>query len=401
MSPGRFGGVRSNRGMPKLRAVVSPAVSGRTRLGGSSRQMRRAGAAEPIVLHVKPDWRGTATAVAGIVSVLLVAAGLFYTNQANRAEQQANRRQQDATLQGQAADRYTAAIDQLGTEGTDALSIRLGAIYALETLMKEHGSYRPTVVEVLAAFIRTHAVAPHKPPGVVARSTEDVRAALVVIGRRPHPERDAVWNIDGTLLGLAGLDLSRADLRGVSLLGTDLTSANLSGANLQDARLDDADMTDASLTGADLQHAQLNRVDLAGADMAGVNLSGADLARASLTHANLERAQMVFTSLGGADMAGVILSGANLSGAAPAHANLRDANLRGANLQGAWLEGSDLQSADLEHADLKGARLRAANLQYALLTGADLRDNQGMTQAQISTSVWDQTTRLPPGLTPN
>ena len=35
----------------------------------------------------KPDWRQTITALVGIVSVLLVALGLLYTNAANRAQE--------------------------------------------------------------------------------------------------------------------------------------------------------------------------------------------------------------------------------------------------------------------------------------------------------------------------
>jgi len=64
----------------------------------------------------KPDRRTTATTIAGIVSVLLVAAGLFYTNDANRKQQQLGLDQQKLALQGQVADRFTAAIDQLGQE---------------------------------------------------------------------------------------------------------------------------------------------------------------------------------------------------------------------------------------------------------------------------------------------
>ena len=45
------------------------------------------------------DWRITATTLAGIVSVLLVAAGLFYTNQANREQQKLGIQQQELNLQ--------------------------------------------------------------------------------------------------------------------------------------------------------------------------------------------------------------------------------------------------------------------------------------------------------------
>ena len=50
-------------------------------------------------------------------------------------------------------DRYTKAIEQLGSEGLD---VRLGAIYALERIMFDSPRDHPTIVEVLAAFVREH-----------------------------------------------------------------------------------------------------------------------------------------------------------------------------------------------------------------------------------------------------
>jgi hypothetical protein len=52
------------------------------------------------------------------------------------------------TEQGQITDRYTKAIEQLGD---DALTIRLGGIYALERIARDSRRDHPTVVEVLSA----------------------------------------------------------------------------------------------------------------------------------------------------------------------------------------------------------------------------------------------------------
>jgi hypothetical protein len=57
------------------------------------------------------------------------------------------------TLQGQITDRYTKAIEQLGS---DKLDVRLGGIYALERIAKDSERDHPTVVEVLSAFVREH-----------------------------------------------------------------------------------------------------------------------------------------------------------------------------------------------------------------------------------------------------
>ena len=56
--------------------------------------------------------------------------------------------------EGHVTDRYTKAIEQLGS---DRLNVRLGAIYALERIMIDSARDHPTIVEVLAAFVREYA----------------------------------------------------------------------------------------------------------------------------------------------------------------------------------------------------------------------------------------------------
>jgi hypothetical protein len=55
--------------------------------------------------------------------------------------------------EGQVADRYTKAIEQLGS---DKLDVRIGGIYALERIARDSKKDHPTVMGVLTAFIREH-----------------------------------------------------------------------------------------------------------------------------------------------------------------------------------------------------------------------------------------------------
>jgi hypothetical protein len=55
--------------------------------------------------------------------------------------------------EGQLTDRYTKAIEQLGS---DKLDVRIGGIYALERVARDSARDQPTVMEVLCAFIREH-----------------------------------------------------------------------------------------------------------------------------------------------------------------------------------------------------------------------------------------------------
>jgi hypothetical protein len=285
-------------------------------------------------------------------------------------------RQLRVTREGQITDRYTKAVDQLGS---DHLDVRVGGIYALERITRDSPYDRATIEEVLTAYVRDHA--PWPPPPVppslatitrrlvrfahrqrstlqrwTAKATAgqeqqgqpdkkgeepqgppaDVQAAITVLGRRAPPP--------GGPFG--PLDLSRVDLR----------RARLVDANLQGARLGDA-----NLEGAEFYRANLQDVWLASADLQGAQLNFANLQGATLILADLRRAD-----LGGADLQDASLIGANLQGTTLIGANLQGAQLNVADLQGARLDDAKLQGARLDGAKLQGARLFLANLHGAI-----------------------------------
>ena len=211
--------------------------------------------------------------------------------------------------QGQVTDRYTKAIEQLGS---DKLDMRIGGIYALERVARDSARDHPAVMDVLTAFIREHSDEPWTPPaddepdadipGLGARG--DIQAAVTVIGRR-NPRHDQERRLVLYHANLSRADISRADLGGAYLVRAwlvradlqlaklqmaiayraDLTGANLTSANLIRANLQMAILTRADLTRADLTRADLTRADLTGADLTGADLTGADFTGADLTGA--------------------------------------------------------------------------------------------------------------------
>ena len=189
---------------------------------------------------------------------------------------------------GQVADRYTKAVDHLGSEKLD---VRIGGIYALERVARVSASDHPTVMEVLAAFIREHSreewpvPEPDISPVRANRFPRpDVQSALTVIGRRDR-RRDR-QQIDLTAAVLSGALLFGADLTRVRLVDADLSCAVIhTGANLTGANLTNADLSGADLTGGDLTGATLSAANLAGADLTNVTLAGADFTGANLTDA--------------------------------------------------------------------------------------------------------------------
>jgi uncharacterized protein YjbI with pentapeptide repeats len=261
------------------------------------------------------------------------------------------------TEQGQVTDRYTRAIDQLGS---DKLDVRIGGIYALERIARDSARDHPTIMEVLAAFVRGHCREqwPPQEPGAPrpAHSTRpDVQAALTVISRRDvTQDKDEIdlRSADLTAASLGGADLSGANLRWTNLANVFAAQANLAGAHFRSA-----DLTSADLSGADLRGTSFTEAKLAGAFMPGADLTGAHLQRADLTSAHLGIAMLTDSFCRGANFTGAKLTGANLAGADLAEANMRNADLASASLARADLTNSDLSTANLADADFTDANL--------------------------------------------
>ena len=194
----------------------------------------------------------------------------------------------ELTEQGQVTDRYTKAIEQLGSAKLD---VRIGGIYALERVARDSTRDHPTVMEVLAAFIREHSREPWplNPSGSMTEHfpRPDVQAALTVIGRRNV-------SCDGR-----PIDLTGACLPGALLIGGDLTGVRFVDADLRGAVVAGAKLIGAKLAGASLTGATMTGTILTDADLAGANLNAANLRQANLTKANLNSA-----SFAGADLTG-------------------------------------------------------------------------------------------------
>src|SRR6476659_2465574 len=102
--------------------------------------------------------------------------------------------------EGQVTDRYTKAIEQLGS---DKLDVRIGAIFALERVARDSPKHHAAVMEVLAAFIREHSRHrwPQAEPGAeppMRATRPDVQAAITVIGRRNVGDDHQLVNLAGS-----------------------------------------------------------------------------------------------------------------------------------------------------------------------------------------------------------
>lgn len=229
----------------------------------------------------------------GIAGLLVVAGAI------------ATFRQVQVNREGQITERFTRAVDQLGSENMD---VRIGGIYALERVARNSAPDRPQIQYVLGAFVRGHS--PWEggmKDGIEHQTSEvdeslpwlyvrapDVQAVINVLGRRPRAT-DALR-----------LYLSRVDLRSANMNGADLTDAvirhsNLARAWLVDARLDSAELQRSDLRQARAVRASLVKANLREAHLEGANLRGADLREADLRGADMRARHLDQATLTGAN----------------------------------------------------------------------------------------------------
>lgn len=195
--------------------------------------------------------------VSTLITSLVAIAALLFTG----LSLQQTREQTSLTESGQITDRFNAAVTNLGS---NAETIRIGGVYALQRIMQDSPRDQSAAIQVLAAFIRQEApfestTPPLKVGGFEGILAIDVQTALSVLGTR-NPADD----------GGARIQLENTDLAGGILTGANLVDADLSSATLQDA-----DLTSANFTGADLAGANLGSATLTNARFTGAILTGA------------------------------------------------------------------------------------------------------------------------------
>ena len=323
---------------------------------------------------------GTVGAVfAGFIG--LVMAG-FRTVALHRQSKTAQS-ESDLNAKKHQSEAFATAIEQLGHEN---FAVRLGAVYALESLAKSAHDLHGPIFETLCAYVRQKAPAPNRselaseidacgdtpvriviashlqftdPPDVV------VQAILTVIGRR-DPKRDPeLFRLD-----LQSTDLTKADLRYGHFERSITNNSHLVGANMHAIRLEGAELLKTQLQGANLTYACLEEADLSNAQLQGAKLSHAHFEEADLSYAYLREADLSNAHLEGADLSDTHLEDTTLKYAFLQGSFLKNACLKGANISGSNLKGAFLMRVsfdaltDISLADLRCATLIPANITH-------------------------------------
>ncbi len=241
--------------------------------------------------------RNVGLVIGGIIAMVLALWRGYVADRQSKASQRLaeTSHRQAETSHGQAEtsergllnERYQKGAEMLGSK---ILIVRLGGIYALQRLAKEHAEqYHVQIMRLFCAFVRhptedkdtaKSTDANETSSTKLARIREDVQVAMAAIGTRSDADiiledKEEFWrDLDGAIL--PGAILHKVNLSFTSLRNTKLSRAILPGAILHKADLTGANLTDAKLFGANLT---------------GANLFGADLTDATLTGAKLFKAK--------------------------------------------------------------------------------------------------------------
>ena len=290
-------------------------------------------------------------------------------------------------------ERYQKGAEMLGSE---VLSVRLGAIYAMERLAEEHPEqYHVQILRLFCAFMRLptkdqslESAQADIEPGTLLGMRPDVAAVMEAISSRSalrvELERKAGFRLDlrGAELPLA--QLLNADFANAFLQHANLSHTNISGTDLSDAFLDYAD-----LSGAMFSNVSFTRTRLLSANLSGALLQDLDLSMTSFHRANLSRA-----NFHGADLSSAIFQDASLVNAWLDSTDLSAACFLSADLSSAKLMNADLTGAHFLDAELNEANFSDANLSGVRFSNGAIQPAKGLTQAQID-AAWADPCNLP------
>jgi Pentapeptide repeats (8 copies) len=206
------------------------------------------------------------------------------------------------TREAQITERFTRAIDQLGSTSLD---VRLGGIYGLERIARDSPSELETVGDILAAYIRQHSPWPPMREGQWPEATPldqipelrmrsaDVQAALSALGRGAA---------SGKVVDLSDVDLRRADLSHSQLQCALFSCSHLEVSDFTEARLEKAcflfaDLTKAVMSGTDMRDGRFKAVSLKEAFFDETEVGNAEFDQVDLSGAHLNRARHLDTAV--------------------------------------------------------------------------------------------------------
>lgn len=369
-----------------------------------------------------------AAGIAGLAALLTFTE----TRRQNLEGKELTRVSLDLTRRSQTMDRFSKAIEQLGS---GKLDVCVGAIYTLEQIARDAPEMHWPIVEIFTTYLHEHAGWADEPeeergsaegesaePDAAARDiprpSADIQAIATVLGRRTRANDAPMRNIHG-MVSYQGnlipveelseqqrtevfkhtdkqpLDLSKLRLQGLLLQNARFQRADLNHSHLEGAKMFLAYLQEADCRAAYFRHADLNGIHMQKANLYGAHLDYCSIRDAHLEGATLLGADLSHSNLGYSHLENAILGHEYLDRWAGYPARLCHAFLYAAHLEGAYLREADLSGANLGNAYLSGAFMLGAKLDGADLAGADLTQAHELTPDQLLAARNPREAKLP------
>jgi hypothetical protein len=277
-------------------------------------------------------------------------------------------RQVHISREGQITDRFTRAVDQLGSRVSD---VRIGALYALERIARNSPADRDHIQYLLGAYIRTRMPW----PGCAAASGSLFQPQSAIVSwlrplarlkRGVGPKqvaRRAGWAQKNLASSAGTTSWNHGAATGSTQHPTPTLDENLPWMRVRAPDIQAAmGVLGRRPPSRDEPTIYLSRVDLRSIALRRARLNGAKLRYANLARAVLEAVWLERSDLTAADLRRAFLEGAHLNGANLSRAYLQGANLRRADLSNANLQGANLADTILDGTVLRGAQADQATI---------------------------------------
>lgn len=288
-----------------------------------------------------------------IPTLATIFVGFYFTGQTLIVTQQQSKATQDQVRlaeKGQITDRFARAIEQLASE---KLSVRLGAIFALERLVSDDSSLSGNVRDILAAFARTQSPAIDSK---CASSTQvpavDVQAAVTAMirSRALHEHADLSYTclagMSFTRSQISDLRFTRSDLSG-SIFEGGVINASFAGSTLDNVRFTEAALdfptfSPASADGITFEESQHLRITFFSHNpIQGPQFSNVSMRDVSLSSIRIENGRFSNVSFDGANLSRTEFNGGHIydssfSEAFVGSATFQDVDVSYNSFQGAY-----------------------------------------------------------------
>ena len=266
-------------------------------------------------------------------------------------------RQADTARQGLLNERYQKGAEMLGNS---VLSVRLGGIYALQHVAKEHpDQYHIRIMQLLCAFVRSPTMdrdgkadetpLTDNPQWHNIRIWQDRQMSALIVGEDIQAIMEAIGGRGKEYIALEQkkdfkLDFGSANLNGLMLKDIDLSYADFTNAILSNTLFVDADLSFAKCLRGNFSNVQFLQVNLCHANFWFVNLSNANLKSVNFSEAQIMESKLYGSDLRAADMSKTFLIRTDLSNTKLGAAKLFGAHLNDTNLSGAELYDFESES---------------------------------------------------------